>query len=160
LTPLILLAVALAACAPSARVAPSSATPWTPPEPLAHYMPPPDEGRAPTGVVPEADRVYDLVDLIDLAERTNPRTRLAWEQARAAAARLGIAEAAYLPTLVLLATGGWAQEVNSTPSGTEVIRPGRGLRRGAELPCLRREPGACHRGRGHARSGGGAARGR
>jgi outer membrane protein TolC len=44
-------------------------------------------------------RVYDLPKLIDLAQQTNPETRAAWQEARAAAARLGIAEGAYLPTL-------------------------------------------------------------
>ena len=44
-------------------------------------------------------RVYDLPMLIDLAQQTNPETRAAWQATRAAAARLGIAEGAYLPTL-------------------------------------------------------------
>jgi outer membrane protein TolC len=46
---------------------------------------------------------------------------VAWEQARAAAARLGIAEGAYLPALVLAVPGGWARSVRSTLAGTEVI---------------------------------------
>jgi outer membrane protein TolC len=66
--------------------------------------------------------VYDLAALIDLAERANPETQRAWEQARAAAARLGIAEGTYLPTLVLAAEGGWSRVVNSTSVGTEVVR--------------------------------------
>ena len=44
-------------------------------------------------------RVYDLPNLIDLAQLTNPETRDAWQATRAAAARLGIAEGTYLPTL-------------------------------------------------------------
>lgn len=55
---------------------------------------------APTG------RPYDLAQLIDLAERTNPETRAAWEEARAAAAGIGLAEAAYLPQLSFQAIGG------------------------------------------------------
>jgi outer membrane protein len=47
----------------------------------------------------QAGRVYDLPLLIDLAQQTNPETRAAWQATRAAAARLGIAEGAYLPTL-------------------------------------------------------------
>jgi outer membrane protein TolC len=45
--------------------------------------------------------------LIDLAERTSPDTRAAWEEARAAAAAIGLAEAAYLPQLSFQAIGGF-----------------------------------------------------
>jgi outer membrane protein TolC len=57
---------------------------------------------------PSLDRSheYTLVELIDLAQRINPDTRQAWQQARAAAARLGRAEAVYLPWLTLGAAGG------------------------------------------------------
>jgi outer membrane protein len=58
------------------------------------------EKTAPTG------RPYDLVQLIDLAERSSPETRAAWEEARAAAAAIGLAEAAYLPQLSFQAIGG------------------------------------------------------
>jgi outer membrane protein TolC len=116
------LLLVLTACHPWTRVAPSSATPWTPPEPLAAYLPAAEDARAPTGVVPDPERIYDLVDLVDLAERNNPETRRAWEQARAAAARLGMAVGAYLPTLAVASTGGWGREVNSTADGTEIIR--------------------------------------
>jgi len=50
---------------------------------------------------------YDLAALIDLAERENPKTRAAWEVARAAAAEIGLAESAYLPQLSLQAIGGF-----------------------------------------------------
>src|ERR1700730_15181253 len=43
--------------------------------------------------------VYSLVELIDTAQRRNPATRVAWEQARQAAINVGIARAAYLPAL-------------------------------------------------------------
>ena len=59
------------------------------------------EKSTPTG------RPYDLAQLIDLAERTNPETRAAWEEARAAAAAIGLAEAAYLPQLSFQAIGGF-----------------------------------------------------
>jgi outer membrane protein TolC len=52
-------------------------------------------------------RPYDLAALIDLAERENPKTREAWEVARAAAAAIGLAESAYLPQLSLQAIGGF-----------------------------------------------------
>ena len=44
-------------------------------------------------------RTYGLADLIDLGLRANPATRLAWEDSRAAAANLGLAEASWLPVL-------------------------------------------------------------
>jgi outer membrane protein len=52
------------------------------------------------------ERPYDLAQLIDLAERNSPETHAAWEEARAAAAAIGLAEAAYLPQLSFQAIGG------------------------------------------------------
>jgi outer membrane protein len=49
----------------------------------------------------------DLPALIDLAERTNPDTRVAWEMARQAAAAEGLVESSYLPQLTLQALGGF-----------------------------------------------------
>ena len=62
-------------------------------------------------------RTNNLADLIDLAERINPQTRAAWEQARAAAARLGLADSAYAPVLALLATGGYSRNDYPAPAG-------------------------------------------
>lgn len=81
---------------------PSPERPWDIPERAiqrATALAPPPR-TTPTG------RPYDLVQLIDLAERTNPETRAAWEEARAAAAGIGLAEAAYLPQLSFQAIGG------------------------------------------------------
>jgi len=47
----------------------------------------------------DASRVYSLPELIDLAQRNNPTTRIAWEQARQAAFAVGLVEATYLPQL-------------------------------------------------------------
>ena len=49
---------------------------------------------------------YDLPGLLDLAERTNPETRAAWEVAREAAAAIGLVESEYLPQLSFQAIGG------------------------------------------------------
>ena len=59
------------------------------------WRPPPSQTM---GLVDPA-RTYGLADLVDLGLRANPMTRLAWEETRAAAASLGIAESAWLPTL-------------------------------------------------------------
>lgn len=47
------------------------------------------------------DRTWSLLDIIDQALCHNPQTRQAWANARAQAAQLGVAEAAYLPTINL-----------------------------------------------------------
>src|SRR4030095_8264332 len=76
--------------------APSTAErPWTPPP---DALPPP---AAVPGlrITPTRARGSALPALIDLAQRANPATRLAWEQARAAATRLGLTESAWLPVL-------------------------------------------------------------
>lgn len=57
-----------------------------------------------------------LTDVIDRALCNNPQTRLAWANARAQAAQVGIAESAYLPTLS--ATAGRSR--NTSNSGTSV----------------------------------------
>jgi outer membrane protein len=62
-----------------------------------------------SGATDWVQKPYDLPALIDLAQRTNPETRVAWEAARAAAAQVGLAESAYLPQLSLEALGGYEQ---------------------------------------------------
>src|SRR6202012_1491339 len=44
-------------------------------------------------------RIYTLPELIDLAQRNNPETRVAWERARMAAAGIGLSESRYYPYL-------------------------------------------------------------
>ena len=51
----------------------------------------------------DANHTYSLAELIDLAERNNPRTRIAWERARQRAEDLGIAKSSYYPVLAGLA---------------------------------------------------------
>jgi outer membrane protein TolC len=54
----------------------------------------------------ESDKTYSLAELIDLAEAHNPETRVAWENARAQAAALGIARSELYPTLSVVALSG------------------------------------------------------
>lgn len=65
----------------------------------------------------EANHAYTLPELIDLAESTNPLTRIAWNNARNAALAAGIAKTAYLPQLTATAMGGYeaASGAASTP---------------------------------------------
>ena len=51
----------------------------------------------------EPAKPYSLAELIDLAEAHNPETRLAWEQARAQAASLGVARSELYPLLAATA---------------------------------------------------------
>jgi outer membrane protein len=57
----------------------------------------------PSGFNIEPDRTYSLADLVDLAEVHNPETRVAWENARAQAAALGVARSELYPTVAALA---------------------------------------------------------
>jgi outer membrane protein len=76
---------------------------------------------APPGAV-DPKHVYPLVELIDIAQRRNPVTRIAWEEARQSAIKVGIAQAAYLPVLTAGALAGYERLVfpfpkNLVPAG-------------------------------------------
>lgn len=87
------------------------------------------EWRVPAGVNPpsatqpqgnalvEADQTYTLPGLIDLALRANPETRQSWEEARAAAARLGRSESAWYPALTALAFSRYTRDTIVIGSG-------------------------------------------
>ncbi|WP_353066881.1 TolC family protein [Tunturibacter psychrotolerans] len=60
-------------------------------------------------------RGYALAELIDIAERNNPRTRIVWEQARQKAEQLGIEKSAYYPVLVGLAIFGDQRTITPFP---------------------------------------------
>jgi outer membrane protein len=104
--------VAARARDPAALAPPALARPWAAPKATAVAPRP-----AVLDVAPEPGVVYDLPALIDLAQRTNPATRRAWEQARAAAARLGLAESAWLPVLAVRAAGGVSRVEDRTMTG-------------------------------------------
>jgi len=81
-----------------AQSAPTSADrPWHSPQ----EMPIADAARKLGEFRFEIDltKTYSLTELIDLAERHNPETRVAWERARAQAAALGLARSELYPTL-------------------------------------------------------------
>jgi outer membrane protein TolC len=68
----------------------------------------------------DRDRDYSLAELIDLAEAHNPETRVAWENARAEAAALGIARSELYPTLSAVALAG--VDRTEVPLGTRFYR--------------------------------------
>ncbi len=90
---------------------PSSDRPWTPPNlpkyetELAERSRAEPEGNAKISINPL--KVYGLAELIDIAQRNNPDTRVAWERARQAAAAVGLSESAYYPYLVASAAAGY-----------------------------------------------------
>jgi outer membrane protein len=92
----------------------SYSTPWRPPPAVATNGPQGLAGRG-TPVPVDASAVYGLADLIDFAHRANPETRRAWEEARAAAAQVGRAEAAYYPTLFFMAVAGTSRVADRAP---------------------------------------------
>jgi len=80
------------ACAQSAPLSPQQ--PWQGTTNLP--SPPP---RSAPAFVPDPSKIYTLPELINLAEQNNPDTRVAWENAKARAADLGISKATLYPTM-------------------------------------------------------------
>ena len=62
------------------------------------------KGSAKVSINPR--KVYGLAELIDIAQRNNPETHVAWERAWQAAAAVGLSESAYYPYLVASAAAG------------------------------------------------------
>jgi outer membrane protein len=62
---------------------------------------------------------YELAELIDIAQRTNPETRVAWENARQAAIRSGIVESTYYPMLAIQATAGYQHVASTIPRNVD-----------------------------------------
>ena len=92
----------MAMCQAGAQQLPQSPTRvWEAPKDLRLSAPvePPPLGLA------NPSQPLPLAALIDIAERRNPETRVAWEQARQQAALKGVARAALFPTLVGLVLG-------------------------------------------------------
>ena len=63
---------------------------------------------------------YDLPALVDLALHTNPETRVSWEEAKAAAARLERNRSAWYPTLTAMAFGQYFKTSFPIPGGALV----------------------------------------
>src|SRR5437868_8724929 len=72
------------------------------------------EGASRVSINPR--KVYNLAELIDIAERNNPETRVAWERARQAAAAVGLSESAYYPYLAASAAAGYDRAFIPFPS--------------------------------------------
>ena len=87
----------------SRQVAPTPSTYWRSPD-LRDYTRVLKSAEAP---LIDSSKRYELPELIDLAQRTNPETRVAWEGARRAALAVGLVESEYFPVLAISALGGY-----------------------------------------------------
>jgi outer membrane protein len=93
------------------------------PSPQRNFVLPPNPEA---GVIPKprteltADHEYTLTELIDVAERENPETRVAWQRARNAAISAGVAESTYLPVVTANVLGAYqgAESFNSSSGVT------------------------------------------
>ena len=85
-----------------------------------------DAGKIPKPTVPLIlGYEYTLPELIDVAEREHPETRIAWETARNAAVNTGIAKSSYLPIVTASALGGYLGLTgHATGLGVTVRNPG------------------------------------
>ncbi len=59
---------------------------------------------------PDPTKIYTLSELVNFAEQNNPVTRVAWENAKARAADLGISESTLYPTLAAAALAGTTRD--------------------------------------------------
>ena len=94
---------------------PSPDQPWSPPD-LSEY-----EGALTNKnlyvqsnaveTIIDSNKVYSLPELIDIAERNNPNTRIAWEQALQAASAVGVSKSTYYPYLAATAGAGYQREL-------------------------------------------------
>jgi len=85
------------------QVAPGPAAPWRAPDLRGYASSLKSSEQAPV----DPARQYDLPELIDVAQRVNPETRVTWERARQAAIAVGLVESEYFPMLTLAAFGGY-----------------------------------------------------
>jgi hypothetical protein len=81
---------------------PSSNRSWSPPDLAEHQEHLRSHLVENPEVVIDSRKVYLLPDLIDIAERLNPQTKIAWQRAKQALAGVGLAESTYYPICQLL----------------------------------------------------------
>lgn len=74
----------------------------------------PDVGGVAAGT--QSGKILGLPELIDLAQRSHPSTRIAWEQARQAALAVGMVEATFLPIISANVIGGRQDIVTPLPN--------------------------------------------
>src|SRR4029450_164107 len=106
---------------------PSSVRPWAPSTlpkyegELRNYQPTEAERRYLPAIDPR--KTYNLAELIDVAQRSNPETRVAWERARMAACAVAVTESAYYPYIVGAAAGGYDRAFVPFPQLRAKLQP-------------------------------------
>jgi outer membrane protein TolC len=74
----------------------------------------------------DSKKSYTLPELVDLAQRHNPTTRISWEIAVQAAASTGLSEAQFYPTLTVASSYGggyWSQDLTGAKSQSGIVVP-------------------------------------
>src|SRR5258708_1838429 len=79
----------------------------------------PAAGLAQKMVDVSENKPYELAELIDIAQRTNPETRVAWERARQAAIGAGMVESNYYPMLAVQAAGIYQRVASTIPKSVD-----------------------------------------
>lgn len=110
----------LAGCATDQlALAPASpSSPWTPDGISSHEFAVPANpavAKLPAPPAINQEQVYQLPELIDIAQMQNPDTRIAWQQARQAALGVGMAEATFLPMISASVIGGYQRTRTPLP---------------------------------------------
>ena len=104
------------------------ATPYRLPDspyPRENFVLPPNPNAA---IIPKThtplawDHEYTLPELIDIAERENPETRIAWERARNAAVSAGMAANTYLPIITANVLGAYQGATGQSSSFGSTVR--------------------------------------
>jgi outer membrane protein len=95
----IMLSMGLAGIACAQKAPPVANHPWDVPSGQQVKMPPRPAGN----FTPDPSKRYTLAELVNIAEQNNPDTRVAWENAKARAADLGVSKATLYPTIAALA---------------------------------------------------------
>ena len=93
------------------KVSSTPSTSWTSPDLSSYTVVLKSAERSPI----DPQKHYSLVELIDLAQRLNPETRVAWQAARQAAIGVGLVDSEYFPVLTLSALGGYQSEAFPAP---------------------------------------------
>lgn len=128
----VLMTASLTACADLAldRAPVSAHTPWqpnsnaietgagTPVNPATGFSIPavPALGKIPQTTDIDPEKPLSLPELIDIAQREHPETRLAWNRARQAALAVGMLEATFLPMLSANVVGGYQRTRHPLPN--------------------------------------------
>ena len=74
----------------------------------------------------DPNKAYTLPELVDLAQRHNPSTRISWENAVQAAASTGMTEAQFYPMLTVQSSYGggfWTQDLTGARSQSGIAVP-------------------------------------